>query len=501
MKPSFQNTIYERNSFPIRSMGEGVCIFAMIAGLLIPIWAVALPELRPVVEVEEEVYQYAPADNGAGPLWCRGSTCLVRVGNDVFASGLKTLEGVPPLNNCRWMFFHRTAEGWKRVAVDEKDRTREPCPLAAFQEGPVFLSVNPTLVTDRQAEGGGPARPEILVFNPAHPAGGYETLLPVWDGTPAFTEHSYRSFAADGVNREFILFQNIGYTHAEWTFRDRDGHWAGQGKLEWPWGAEYDEPKPVRVCYPNVAIKDRVVHFCGVSDVVEPYAKWRAFKKELTGNEWDYDFRRLFYTWTTDITKGAFEEWAEIASRDKTCGWVMPGDLWVGPDGTAHLVWTEQAIDERLREKFFPDAVQRHEMNYAVVKEGKVIKRQTLVAREEGTPGVRAIEPRFHVTPDNRLLVFYYLSEAAPETGFTIGNYLMEIGPDGVPGVPVAVQLEYPMSNYFTATIRGGSPPAEALELLGARDATTMGYARIRLDKEPENEADTPDDGKDLSKK
>ena len=30
--------------------------------------------LRPVVEVEEAVYRYQPADNGAGPLWCRGST-------------------------------------------------------------------------------------------------------------------------------------------------------------------------------------------------------------------------------------------------------------------------------------------------------------------------------------------------------------------------------------------------------------------------------------------
>jgi hypothetical protein len=40
------------------------------------------PALYPVIEVEEEVYQYQPANNGAGPFWCSGSTCLVRIGEE-----------------------------------------------------------------------------------------------------------------------------------------------------------------------------------------------------------------------------------------------------------------------------------------------------------------------------------------------------------------------------------------------------------------------------------
>jgi hypothetical protein len=68
------------------------------------------------------------------------------------------------------------------------------------------------------------------------------------------------------------------------------------------------------------------VYFCGVSDIVEPYPEWRAFKKELTGQGWDYDFRRLFYTWTPDITRARFRPWVEIASRDKTGGWLFPAD-------------------------------------------------------------------------------------------------------------------------------------------------------------------------------
>ncbi len=52
----------------------------------------AADPLRPVVEIEEDVYNYEPANNGAGPLWCFGSTCLARIGDLVFASGLETLK-------------------------------------------------------------------------------------------------------------------------------------------------------------------------------------------------------------------------------------------------------------------------------------------------------------------------------------------------------------------------------------------------------------------------
>jgi len=48
--------------------------------------------IQPAVEVEEDVYSFLPANNGAGPMWCSGSTCLVRIGDDVFASGLETVK-------------------------------------------------------------------------------------------------------------------------------------------------------------------------------------------------------------------------------------------------------------------------------------------------------------------------------------------------------------------------------------------------------------------------
>jgi hypothetical protein len=308
-------------------------------------------------------------------------------------------------------------------------------------------------------------------------------LLPKWEGTPPFSEHSYRSFAADGPNGEMILFQNIGYTHAEWAFRDRQGKWARAGKLVWPWGAEYDRPQPIRVCYPNVVLKDRSVHFCGVSDILEPYDKWRAYKKKITGRDWDYDFRRLFYAWTPDVTKADFNEWVEIASRDNTCGWIFPCDLWVGPDGAVHVLWTERALDTRLREKFFPDEKQSHALNYAVLREGKVVSRRSLVLAEEGGPNVVAGAARFQITPEGRLFVFFYVSGSDSEGERISENRLMELLPGGTKSDAVKVPLEHPLSSYFTATVRGGSPPSKTIDLLGTPVGTsnTIAYARIRL--------------------
>jgi hypothetical protein len=441
------------------------------------------PAFRPVVEVEEDVYRYEPADNGAGPLWCQGSTCLVRSGAGLFASGLETIKGAKPLNNCRWMLFHRGESGWQKLLSDPSGRTREPCPMTAFPDGRLFLSVNPTLNVDPNTYSG-PARPEILQFAARAAGKPEQTLLPLWSGKPKFSEHSYRSFAADGPNREMILLQNIGYTHAEWSFFDREGRWSAQSQLKWPWGADYVKPEPIRTCYPNVALKNREVHFCGVSDIIEPNPEWRAFKKQLTGRAWDYDFRRLFYAWSPDITTGRFEPWVEIASREKTCGWINPGDLWVAPNGDVHLLWTERALDERLRPKFFPGEKQSYSLNYAVLRTGTVISRRTLLVAEEGKSNERPGRGRFQITPDNRLFVFFYVS-GSNSTGKSISeNRLLEILPDGSASNAISVPLKKPFTDFFTATTRAGSPPSKTLELLGTRQGsnTTISFARIRID-------------------
>ena len=104
----------------------------------------APPPLEPVVEAEEVVYSYVGADNGSGPMWCHGNSCVVRLGDAVLVSGLETITGAKPLNNCLPLLYTRGASGWKQV-FKGTGRTREPCPLVAFPDGRVFMSINPTL--------------------------------------------------------------------------------------------------------------------------------------------------------------------------------------------------------------------------------------------------------------------------------------------------------------------------------------------------------------------
>ena len=433
------------------------------------------------VEVEEEVYRFSPADNGAGPMWCHGSTSIVRIGDKVYASGLETVPEWKKLNNCRWMLFEGSKDGWQKILTDNDGRTREPSPMAAYYDGHFFLSANPTL-TDTGAYNG-PSRPEIYHFNSNDDLTRYVRILPEWADNPPFTEHSYRSLATDGASSELILFQNIGYTHAEWSFLDRGGNWSATGQIKWPWGSDYEQPEAIRICYPNVMLKDRAVYFCGVSDIIEPNKAWREYKRELTGNEWDYDFRRLFFTWSNDITKEGFQPWIEIASREATCGWIFPGDLWVDPDGSVHILWTERAIDERLREEFFPEAKQSHALNYAIVSNGKVAVRRTIALAEEGKSNLIPGQGRFHVTPDNRLMVIYFIKGTDTEGNQIAENRLVEIYDGGIPGKELVLQLKQPFSGFFTASVRAGSKPSYFIDLFGIPNGmqNTMNYARLSI--------------------
>lgn len=447
--------------------------------------AAAPPPAAPVVEVEENAYSFEDAKNGAGPMWCSGSTCLVRAGTNVFASGLETLRGTPPLNNCRWLLFGRGAQGWTRLRAAPVGLTREPCPLAVFQPDRIFLSDNPTLSPGQPA---GPSRPGLIEFSAADITATRSSLSPEWRGTPDFTESSYRSLAADGASSELILFAHSGQETntswgVNWSFLDHSGIWTAKGELRWPFGSDYLPARPIRICFPNVLLRDRAVYFCGVSTIPEPNEAWRTFKKQLNGNDPDYDSRRLFFISSTDITTGVFTDWVEIASREQTGGRITPGDLWVDDEGTVHLVWAERAIDERLREKFFPTAKQSDAINYARVRNGVVTLRRTLAIAEEGGSQEIPSAPRFQITPGGRIYVFYYVrgSDAAGKP--VSENRLLEILRDGTPTEPVTVPLQHPMNSYFTATPRAGSPLSNTLDLLGLRveSPTTVSYARVRL--------------------
>ena len=426
--------------------------------------------LTATVEVEEVVYTFKPANNGSGPQWCFGSPTLVRLGEEVFASGLETIPDARPLNNVRLMLYRRGQSGPWELVFRDGERTREPGPLGVTPaKSRLYLTANPTRApADAEA---GPAEPQVLEFSAAEPKQPPKALKPAWSEPVQFTEHSYRSFAVDGQAGELICLNNLGYDRNYWSLRNRAGEWSASGALFWP--------KPHRLCYPAVLIRNRAVHFLGISDDVEPDAKLHEFKKNLTGKEWDYLFCKLYYSATPDVSAKPFVPWLLVADRLETRGQVWACDLWLDGQGVAHLLWFEKSVDDRLREKFFPQTQWTEELNYARVKNGQVLLRKTLLAGE-GPGGALPKWGRFHVTPAGRLLVVTCSSQNGK-----LHNGLMEVLADGSAGSAVRLALAKPFApQFFTATPRGGSAPSKYLDLLGAAegDPQTIRYARVSVE-------------------
>jgi hypothetical protein len=460
------------------------------------------PPFEARVEVEETVC-YPPAyevtNNGSGMFWGSGSSQIVRVGEKLFVSAFEAVPDCGPLNNARWALYERGAEGWRLCQWDQKDRTREPCPLAVSHAGRLLMSVNPTLapwvpapVGAEKKAVGGPARPEFLEFDPAHLEQEPKHLVPQWTGEPKFTEHTYRAFAADGKNGEFIVFQNTAPTHSAWAFLDRDGKWK-TGQLSWP---KAEDPKysvsrsqwtPVN--YANVILSNRQAHYIGQS----PYNIWNRIdplKTETWGRDkWGWRMRKLHYAWTRDITTEPFSEWASLDDTMDDGGTIGMGDSWLAPDGRLHLVWQKEPINPKLREKYFPDTKRDWRLCYGIVKDGKLLEKRVLLAGGETTGPLHPTgyigHPRFHITPDHTLYILCNLVGTTPETKAQSGTYAMRVGTDGSVSAPVRIPLERPITGaFFTATPRSGNPLTEAADLL---IADTVGgkpvarYARVRF--------------------
>lgn len=430
------------------------------------------PAPRAVIEAEEKVTSYTPANNGAGPCWCYGSTIIARPGDIVYASVIETGEDVPGLCNTRWQLWRRDAGGWKVVQREEVCRQREPCPIGVFQGGPVFLSVNPS--TEPPGTQYGPCRPLVLQFDAQRPEARPVTLEPSWAGGAHFTDHSYRGFAVDGERKELLLL-NINASSGEQfvSYRDRTGAWHARGTIAFP----------IRACYPQVALRDRAAHVLAIGDIVEPNEEWRRLKLEKTGSKWDYVFRRLFYTFTSDISARPFIEPVEVDSVEKTAGHLTNLDLHVDSAGAAHLLYLKRPHQHAfLRDRYFPGQPMISLLEYAVVRDGRVAFRRTLTSTPADGQGVDPSYARFQVVSDQRLylIVAGWGKGADGKTAFA--NWLGRIDTEGGLVDLAPVPLRNSFRTFFTATPRGGSRPSSTIDLFGtAEDGLQLHYAKVRL--------------------
>ena len=439
--------------------------------------------IQPVVEIESDIYSFEPANNGAGPLWCHGSTIIVRTDDTVYVAGLETLPDQKPLHNCRWLLFQHQHDVWNLVYRDESGRTREPSPLGLLGNRELLVTCNPTLTLP--GEYGGPAEPTVYRFDTQDIKGKYTRELPVWKDQPRFTEHSYRTVVADGGHNEVLYIQNVGMDIAHMSLLELGEKWSGVGHIRWPYAGEYQQPQFLRLCYPNVIMRDRAVHFLGVSDVVEPIEEWKRSKYEITGREWDYVFRRLFYACTPDIKDQPLGQWIEIANFDATAGHIQNNDIWLSLDGTAHLIWCETSTDARLRKQFFPNQNLVYSLKYLTIRNEKVQECQTLAQICDQEDGRRPQSARFHILSDGTLVVLASFVPNTPTSSQVAVYCLAEISAESTTLNWVDVPLFQPFSGTFlTNTVRGGSAPSDIIDVVGIspNKGHTVGYARIRVD-------------------
>jgi hypothetical protein len=444
--------------------------------LSVPLSGIGDAVRAPRVEVEEPIYDFTPANNGASPLWAFGSPCMVRRREAVFVSGLDTVPGVKILNNCRWALHGRDGDGWKRVLWDEKGLQREPCPIGLYSDGRLALSTNPAL-TARDTYNG-PADPQLLLFSTRDLHKAPAVLRPAFSGKPRLTEHTYRGMAVDGRRRELIVLHNngTGAPQAHWAFLDQRGAWRNQGVISYP----------IRGCYPQVALRNEAAHVFAVGDVMEPIAEWRKWKFEQSGGrQWDYIFRRLFYVTNPAIASRQFGDIVEVDNVDQTAGYLRNLDLWLAKDGGAHVLYLKRNVaSAAMRDKFFPGLAIKDSLVHAVIRGGRVEQRRTLIEGGEA-PGAEVPQSaRFHAVSATRLFVFACVARHDAAGIARYQNRLLGVLPEHDARTAVQVDLKHPFTTFFTATERGGSRPSKVLDLVGTADGAgpnTIRYARIRL--------------------
>jgi hypothetical protein len=414
------------------------------------------------VNCEEEIYRIKPPDNGSGPLWSYGCSPIARLGQDVVVSQMETGEGVPKLCNTRWRLLRKAEMGWEVLNEAEGYRQREPALLGALDEKTFLLNVN-----DSQMPAGtmyGKCKPYLLKFSLAEPKSP-QPLEPKWQGEPNFIDHSYRGFSVDSARREMLMLNIDAVTSVEnWCWMNEAGETLRNGGISFP----------IRACYPQVALKNGAAYVLAIGDIKEPVKEWAEYKLAQTGQAWDYVFRILYFTSTPDIKTTDFAAPIEIANVDATAGAISNQDLWIAPDGSAYILYTQREVQTALlRDKFFPGKSILASLHLAVVKDGKVVDRKVL---HEGVESDEVGCARFQELPGGTVYALVSFSGTKPR------NELVRVVPVPERFEFVPVPLKTPFGAYLLPNTRAGNKPSNTIDVLGNSSAgDVISYAQLAV--------------------
>jgi len=475
-------------------MMKSMAVYAVLAivwlyggGIDAAVGADSEPVYRFAVVCEEEITSYEPAENGTNPFWCRGSPTLIREGESVFASLPETGEDIRPFCNTRWTLWQRTeGKGWACRQKGTEYNEREPFPMIRMGDGRMRMSVSPASEPEGENKRGQKTwrcQPRILEFSASEPQAKPNSILPEWGGSRRFTEHSYRSMAADPARRETLVVNVEGDVFV-WCLADGGGKTISQGEIRFP----------KRACYQQWTLRNRAAYVLAVGDIQEPNRQWRAYKKEVTGEDWDYDFRDLYFSWTPAIGEKPFSPPLTVATRDETAGHIRNCDLRVDETGMAHVLYRVQNIWHGfMRDRYWPGKPLDIALEYCQIEKGQVVLRQNLLHSQEKAPfqtqsfswdGPSPIHAMFHVTPDGAVLAFYSVNVKKEDGSEAVENYVRRVHPEMEPAAK-KLSMKHPLSMFFTASPRMGNEPSWTMDLLGEtpEKPNTLCYAQIRIDK------------------
>ncbi len=437
--------------------------------------ATPYPSFSASVELDELVYEFEDPENGIYPVWSFGSSLIAGNTSQTFISGVSLVGEVAPPNNIQCVIYERTPGGWQR-RIRMSETTREPCPIA-IDEKHLWVSTNPAR--------GELSEPQLLRFDLAALETPPETLKPEWiDDYHEFTAWSYRGLGVDSTNGEGLVMNISGYQSQYWAYLDKAGNWSATGQLFFPPIKFPDQTTPaadennplrkLRLSYPSLALRDRHAYVLAVSDIEAQDEIVRTYLENR--NESTYLFQQLYFAWTDDITSQPFSEWTELVNLEPA-GSAQNQDVWIAPDGTIHLLWTESTLDSRL-EFFFPETQEQTSLWHATMREGSLISKEKLADSE--STGLDTVLARFFENPEGRLFVFYSAYDA-----FGSGNNgLMELYSDGKHSRAFKLNMQNTLVWFLSAGQRDGVKPSPFLDLVGIADwgDPDVRYVRIKVE-------------------
>ncbi|NLO32287.1 MAG: hypothetical protein GX117_02865 [Candidatus Hydrogenedentes bacterium] len=414
---------------------------------------------------ESEVFLLTPPDNGSGPLWSYGCTQIARLGEDVYISAMETDPDTPPLCNTKWRLLKHSPEGWKMISEDTAVRQREPCPLAVISPDRLAINVNDSL--EPKGTKYGRCLPGIRLFHFSDAPHTMTHILPQWKDAPYFTDHSYRSFASDPVNHRLLMFNIDAKTSVEHAcLLSADGETLATSSVSFP----------IRSCYAQTALHDFAAYMLAIGDIVEPVDAWREYKFEQTERQWDYVFRRLFYTWRPDIRTTPFADALEIDTVDDTAGYITNQDLWIDSDGTAWILYIRFEVQNALlRDKFFPDKSIDPSLILAQIDPNGTVHKEVLVPE---SPERGISQAKFQVSAKGHLYAVICLS------GEEGGVNIMPLHAHAPDRNLIPVPLEHPLGSFCLATTRAGNAPSNWIDMFGTTGDNQFRYTSILLEEE-----------------